>query len=185
MRMLIFLLTVLGLAMPLAAQAQNYQMTRPPSQFDRQDLFQRSDDGQRASTPERSEPSGATVRPQDFAGRPPMATIDENQLLKNRVMSLRKSVVALQSRVASLEEQLRRMASRSTFECRDVGTSANGAGDTEDCAPYACNYIDGRCRTVCATSDHCAPGFLCDTGAGRCVPPPPPARDDDDSWWPF
>ena len=206
MRIFVFLSAITIAALPLKADAQ-YQYNPQPGQYEQDDEapppyekpapYQQYQYQPPRETPmvrpqhvapsrtERSEPSGTTVRPQDFSGRPDAAAIDENRLLKNRIMSLRKSVVALQSRVATLEEQLRRMSSRSTFECRDVGTSANGAGDTESCAPYACNYIDGRCREQCATSDQCAPGFLCDIPARQCVPPPPPAADDDDSWWPF
>jgi hypothetical protein len=174
MRMFLATIVLLALAVPLTA-AQSYQLIRPDSQ-----AVQRIE----PAGPGREQPAGNTVRSQDLADRPPMATVDETTLLKNRVMSLRKSVVALQSRVATLEEQLRAMTARTSFVCRDVGTSANGAGGTESCAPYACNYLDGRCRASCATSDHCAPGYLCDTSVQHCVPPPP-ADDADDSWWPF
>lgn len=194
MRVSSFVLVLLMTWVPASAGAQ-YQLNRLPDQYGRAEQQQLRNAEQASHLQHgidegaveglrRTEPSGNTVRPQDFSARPANASIDENKLLKNRVISLRKSVVALQSRVTTLEEQLRRMSSRSTFMCRDVATSSNADGATESCAPYACNYLDGRCRSVCTTSDHCAPGFVCDTGSQRCVSPPPP-EDDDDSWWPF
>ncbi len=46
-----------------------------------------------------------------------------------------------------------------------------------DCAPYACEPALGACRTSCATSEQCAPGFLCDPASKICAPAP--AAEDD------
>lgn len=108
---------------------------------------------------------------------------DEKEWTRARLRSLRNEVQSLKGRVGVLEEELRRQQARNSFMCSDASTSANGAGGTEDCEPFACNHLDGRCFNYCDTSDRCAPGFLCDTGRRVCVPPPPPSNDD--SCWPF
>jgi MYXO-CTERM domain-containing protein len=43
-----------------------------------------------------------------------------------------------------------------------------------DCAPYRCVKQSGQCGLQCASSDDCAPPFVCDPEQ-RCVPPPPVA----------
>ena len=55
--------------------------------------------------------------------------------------------------------------------CPNPGTSRNTAGAESDCksAGYNCEPVSGLCRTSCQTSDMCAGGFTCDTGAQRCV----------------
>ncbi|GHE27415.1 hypothetical protein ACFOED_10770 [Vulcaniibacterium thermophilum] len=117
------------------------------------------------------------LRPATASPVSPAAVVDRQQLLERRVMQLAKKNRALEGRVATLEAALRDMRAATEFSCATPTTSVNGRGVTDDCSPYACNYIDGRCRTTAATSNHCAPGFLMD--GGRCVAPPPPAPDDD------
>lgn len=109
-------------------------------------------------------------------GANPAQLVDRQALLERRLTSLGKKNRALEGRVATLEAALREMRAASEFTCSTSSTSTNGRG-SENCAPFACNYLDGRCRTTAATSDHCAPGFLMD--GGRCVAPPPPAPDDE------
>jgi hypothetical protein len=48
--------------------------------------------------------------------------------------------------------------------------SADGvcvAGQTRDCAPYACDF-GAKCRTTCSKDDDCANGHTCDVVAGSC-----------------
>lgn len=49
--------------------------------------------------------------------------------------------------------------------------SRNTAGAESNCANagYTCEPVSGQCRTSCQTSDMCAGGFTCDTGAQQCV----------------
>lgn len=102
---------------------------------------------------------------------------DPVQQLQKRVVVLGKHVRVLQSRVTSLEETIRDMRDKTTFTCVAPDRSANGAGQTENCSPMACNYVDGRCRQSAAKTEHCAAGYLWDEG--RCVAPPPAAVEED------
>lgn len=57
--------------------------------------------------------------------------------------------------------------------CSDDGLSSIAKDATVvPCAPYRCAE-DGSCRGECATSDHCAPGAVCDPGTKTCTPAPP------------
>lgn len=49
--------------------------------------------------------------------------------------------------------------------------SRNTSGAENNCgaAGYTCEPVSGLCRTSCQTSDMCAGGFTCDTGAQQCV----------------
>lgn len=105
------------------------------------------------------------------------ASLDKQALLERRLTALGKKNRALEGRVATLEAALREMRAASEFTCSTPQRSTNGRG-SEECAPYACNYLDGRCRTTAATTDHCAAGFVWN-GSGQCVAPPPPAPDDE------
>ena len=93
-------------------------------------------------------------------------TGDPTQQLQKRIVVLGKKNRALEGRVATLEATLREMRAATTFTCATPVASRNGTGAVEECTPFACNYIDGRCRTTAATSDHCAPGFA--MAGGRC-----------------
>lgn len=105
------------------------------------------------------------------------ARMDRQGVLERRVLSLGKKNRALEGRVATLESALREMRAASEFTCTTSQRSTNGRGN-EECAPFACNYLDGRCRTTAATSDHCAVGFVWN-GSGQCVAPPPAAEEDE------
>lgn len=104
--------------------------------------------------------------------------IDTQGLTARQVVTLAKKTRALEGRVATLEAALREQRAASEFTCSTDTVSRNGRGATEDCSPYACNYLDGRCRTTAQQSGHCAPGFYWN-GGNQCIPPPPPAPDDD------
>ena len=46
-------------------------------------------------------------------------------------------------------------------------------GGEENCSAsgYTCSAVEGTCFRQCTTSNQCAGGFVCDTGAARCVVP--------------
>jgi hypothetical protein len=112
------------------------------------------------------------------AGVQQAAVIDQDQVVQRRLKLLGQRNRALESRVATLEEALREMRARSDFSCSAPARSVNGAGASDDCSPYACNYLDGRCRTTAAKTDHCAPGFVWN-GGNQCVAPPPADQEKD------
>lgn len=56
--------------------------------------------------------------------------------------------------------------------CDGVDTLLLPDGGTEACRPYRCTEA-GACRTACAFTGDCSPGFVCGSD-GRCVAPPPP-----------
>jgi hypothetical protein len=103
--------------------------------------------------------------------------VDRQALVERRLVALGKKNRALEGRIATLESALREMRAASEFTCTTAQRSTNGRGN-EECAPFACNYLDGRCRTTAASTDHCAAGFVWN-GSGQCVAPPPPAEDDE------
>lgn len=120
------------------------------------------------------------MQPVQPVGRPPvanMAVVDRAALNERRLVALAKKNRALEGRVATLEDALREMRAASEYSCSAPSTSRNGRGVTEDCGAYACNYLDGRCRTVAVDSSQCASGYVWENN--RCVRPPPPAPDDD------
>lgn len=122
-------------------------------------------------------PAAAQMRPAAVANVAQKPAIDQNQLVQRRLQLLGKRNRMLESRVNTLEEALRDMRARTEFTCSG-NVSMNGHGKSDDCAPFACNHLDGRCRTTAAKTEHCAAGFVWD-GGSRCVAPPPPAPDDD------
>lgn len=46
-----------------------------------------------------------------------------------------------------------------------------------DCAPFGCDPVFGACHSRCASSDQCAPGYLCDIPAQSCIAPEPPEEE--------
>ena len=54
--------------------------------------------------------------------------------------------------------------------CEDDVTVREATGGTQSCIPFRC--VAGACQGFCASTDQCAPGFVCDTGQGQgvCVP---------------
>jgi hypothetical protein len=115
------------------------------------------------------------------AGRPAAGAVaaglvDPAALLQSRVTALGRRVRGLEGRVSTLEELLRKTQAQTSFTCIDPTTSRNGAGATENCSPYACNYMDGRCRTRAGSSDQCAPGYLWIEG-DHCQAVPPSSPD--------
>ena len=95
-------------------------------------------------------------------------------------VQLQTTLADLQGLRARLDEMTRAGGSLVTAQCVGPALSRNTAGAEENCAAsgYACEPVSGLCRRQCNVSTDCAPYFLCDTGAHRCVPPPPPADDE-------
>ncbi len=92
------------------------------------------------------------------AARVPPA-IDPVLVLQSRLTRLEHKVNALQSTIDRTQPTL-------TFSCADNITSQNSVGVGEDCTPYACAPIDGRCRTSAKSSNDCASGYNWVDGGG-------------------
>jgi hypothetical protein len=84
---------------------------------------------------------------------------------------LQLSLSDLQALRVQLDEMTKPGGSGVTARCAGPELSTNTAGESENCAAsgYACASVSGLCHRECRTSDMCAGGFVCDTGAGRCV----------------
>jgi hypothetical protein len=106
-------------------------------------------------------PLAGTLQPSP--SRPaPLVTVDPIKVLQTRVLRLERQVNALESTISKTQPAL-------TFSCLDNTTSRNSVGVSEDCTPYACAPIDGRCRTTAKTTNDCAVGYYWIQGGG-CVP---------------
>jgi hypothetical protein len=95
-------------------------------------------------------------------------------------VQLQTTLADLQAARSQIDEMTREGGSLVTARCVAPELSRNTAGAEENCAAsgYACEKVSGLCRRMCNVTTDCAGGFICDTGAGRCVPPPPPADDE-------
>jgi len=91
------------------------------------------------------------------------------QALQSKLTKHEQRLQQCEERVSSLEDQLRNLNNTLVLSCVAPTVSSNGFGVSEDCGAYTCNSVDGRCRQACTSSDHCAGGFACDIGAGRCI----------------
>ena len=98
-----------------------------------------------------------------------------------------QTLMELQNARYIIDEMTRQGGSLVRAQCVGDTLSRTTAGAEENCAAsgYTCAGSEGTCHRQCSSSKQCAPGFLCDTGAGRCVTPPPPADDDCSSFWDF
>ena len=200
MKSRVFLLG-LCLALPAVALAQNIRSVRPPiatvpaATQPTQQVPQAIPQPAPQATPDTAPPAASTNgmtggAPVRAVGRPSGSpgvnraafALDESQWTVDRIKSLRNEVMGLKGRVSTLEAELRKQMEINSFTCTNNSTSASGRGNSEYCDPFACNYLDGRCRNQCDTSDQCAPGYLCDTGRRVCVPPAPAKQDDEDDW---
>ncbi len=103
------------------------------------------------------------IAPRLAAPNPAIRQVDPLALLQSRLMRLEHRVNALQSTIDKTQPAL-------TFQCVGATTSQNSVGVAEDCIPYACAPIDGRCRVTAKTSADCAVGFYWTEG-GSCIPP--------------
>ena len=96
------------------------------------------------------------------------------EALKKDVDGLKRNVDGLNRRIGSLESQLANMAQRTNFSCKSQTVSVNGAGVEQNCAPYRCQPIDGRCGlATCRSVNDCADGWVCSARLGSltCVQP--------------
>lgn len=84
--------------------------------------------------------------------------------MKIQIKELKKQLDMVAQQTASIKNSFPRCSA-------DLQTSSSSLG-SRGCAPYACDVVVGTCMTQCATSDMCAQGYLCDVGAGQCVPAP-------------
>ena len=127
-------------------------------------------------------PSAATTRQQQGAPTFDPANSPETaraaiQQLRQRNLELRRqlgvSVADLQRLRQMLDAATTPGGSRVTASCASPTLSRNSAGAQEDCSAsgYACAAVSGLCHRSCNTTDMCAPGFVCDTGAHTCVWP--------------
>ena len=81
----------------------------------------------------------------------------------------------LQAVRTQLDEMTRAGGSLVRAQCASPALSrrTDGGGE-ENChaSGYVCGEVEGTCLRQCTTSNQCAPGFVCDTGAARCIVPP-------------
>jgi hypothetical protein len=100
---------------------------------------------------------------------------------------MQQTLIELQNARTTLDEMTRLGGSLVRAQCVSPTLSRTTSGTEENCAAsgYACAGTEGTCHRQCSATSQCAPGFLCDTGAGRCVTPPPPADDSCSSFWDF
>ena len=100
---------------------------------------------------------------------------------------MQMTLVELQNARATIYEMTREGGSLVRAQCVGTTLSRTTSGIEENCSAsgYTCAGTEGTCHRSCSNTGQCAPGFLCDTGAGRCVTPPPPADDDCSSFWDF
>lgn len=95
-----------------------------------------------------------------------------NRELKGQ-MSL--TLADLQAVRTQLDEMTRAGGSLVRAQCASPALSRRtDDGGEENCyaSGYVCGEVEGTCLRQCSTSNQCAPGFVCDTGAARCVVPP-------------
>jgi hypothetical protein len=190
------ILLSLCLALPTAALAQTIRVARPPiatvpAAPQTPQAVPQAESQATPPTTADSAPAAATGgTPVRAVGKPSGAAgvdratfaVDEAQWTRDRILSLRKEMLGLKGRVSTLEAELRKQMEINSFTCTSSSVSTSGRGASEYCDPFACNYLDGRCRNQCDTSDQCAPGYLCDTGRRVCVAPPPSKQDEEDDW---
>jgi len=81
----------------------------------------------------------------------------------------------LQSVRTQLDEITRAGGSLVRAQCVSPALSRRTDGGAEEnchASGYVCGGVEGTCLRQCTTSNQCAPGFVCDVGAARCVVPP-------------
>ena len=80
----------------------------------------------------------------------------------------------LQQARSTLDEMTSRGGSLVRAQCvSDSLSRRTDGGGEENCSAsgYTCSAVEGTCHRQCSTSNQCAGGFVCDTGAARCVVP--------------
>lgn len=97
--------------------------------------------------------------------------------LKAEKRALREAMTVtlgdLQNARTTIDEMTRLGGSLVRAQCVSETLSRNTAGASENCAAsgYLCGGVEGTCMRQCTSSTQCAGGFVCDTGAARCVVP--------------
>ena len=84
------------------------------------------------------------------------------------IVILQSRLVRLEHRVNALESTIDKTQPALSFKCVGNAASQNSVGVSEDCEPFTCAPIDGRCRTTAKTSDDCASGYSWIEGGG-CI----------------
>ena len=166
---------VLSLLLAGAAQAQIYQVAQP-TQSTQAATVKRPQAAQPATAARPANVAPAMARP---AAAGPNLELDQkaiNQQLTQRIKQLREENASLREQNAKLQARINEFTRLGGSEvhayCPTGTTSRNTAGATADCASlggYTCEEVSGLCRTQCQTTDMCAPGWTCDTGAQQCV----------------
>jgi hypothetical protein len=80
----------------------------------------------------------------------------------------------LQQARSTIDEMTSRGGSLVRAQCvSDSLSRRTDGGGEENCSAsgYTCSKVEGTCHRQCTTSNDCAGGFVCDTGAARCVVP--------------
>lgn len=126
----------------------------------------------------------------DPAQDPERARALINKLQKDkRAMrdKMQQTLAELQNARTTIDEMTRLGGSLVRAQCVSDTLSRTTSGVEENCAAsgYNCAGPEGTCYRSCTVTSQCAGGFVCDTGASRCVTPPPPPDDDCDSFWDF
>jgi len=117
-----------------------------------------------------------SLRPAPIAPGVRASAVDPNVVLQGRLNALQSRITSLQNRVDALSATVSKIQPAVTFRCvkpsnaYDARVSMNSLGVSEDCAPFGCDPLDGRCRTFAKTSGDCALGFgLQNDQPGICV----------------
>ena len=100
---------------------------------------------------------------------------------------MQQTLAELQNARTTIDEMTRVGGSLVRAQCVSASLSRTTSGVEENCAAsgYNCGAVEGTCHRTCNSTTQCAAGFVCDTGASRCIAPPPPPDDDCDSFWDF
>lgn len=148
-------------AVPVIAQIQPVRIQRP---------------GPVINQPVQAEPANTGVIEPWMTPETAKAAIERLQS-RNRELRGQMAVTLsdLQAVRTQLDEMTRAGGSLVRAQCVSPGLSrrTDGGGE-ENChaSGYVCGEVEGTCLRQCSTSNQCAPGFVCDTGAARCVVPP-------------
>lgn len=148
-------------AVPVIAQIQPVRIQRP---------------GPVINQPVQAEPVNTGVIEPWMTPETAKAAIERLQS-RNRELRGQMAVTLsdLQAVRTQLDEMTRAGGSLVRAQCVSPGLSrrTDGGGE-ENChaSGYVCGEVEGTCLRQCSTSNQCAPGFVCDTGAARCVVPP-------------
>lgn len=160
-RGLIVLSLAVVAAVPVLAQMQPVRIQRPVTVQQVQPIQQ--------------SPDASSIEPW-MTPETAKAAIERLQA-RNRELKGQMSVTLsdLQAVRTQLDEITRAGGSLVLAQCASPALSrrTDGGGE-ENChaSGYVCGSVEGTCKRQCTTSNDCAPGFVCDTGAARCVVPP-------------